>query len=57
MIYVLADEFGPLPKVDGELTLDGVKYLVSDAVDEDGLYSLSLQANKTSVRSRNQVFT
>ena len=57
LIYVLADEFGPLPKVDGELTLDGVKYLVSDAVDEDGLYSLSLQANKTSVRSRNQVFT
>lgn len=57
LIYVKASEFGPLPKVNGTLFLDGVQYLVSDAVDEDGLYSLSLQANKTSVRSRNQVFT
>lgn len=47
LIYVLADEFGPLPAVGRTLTLDGKVYLISDAIDEDGVYSLSLEANKT----------
>ena len=47
LIYVKADEFGPLPAVNHSLVLDGRTYLVTDAINEDGLYSISLQANDT----------
>lgn len=47
LIYVLADEFGTLPAVGRTLILDGKTYVISDAIDEDGIYSLSLEANKT----------
>ena len=47
LIYVLADEFGPLPAVGRTLVLDGKTYVISDAINEDGIYSLSLEANKT----------
>lgn len=47
LIYVLADEFGALPAVGRTLNLDGKTYVISDAVDEDGIYSLSLEANRT----------
>ena len=47
LIYVKAEEFGPLPPVGRTLTLDKKSYLISDAVDEDGIYSLCLEANKT----------
>lgn len=49
LIYVLADEFGALPAVGRTLNLDGKIYIISDAIDEDGIYSLSLEANKTTV--------
>lgn len=49
LVYVLADEFGPLPAVGRTLTLDGKVYIISDAIDEDGIYSLSLEANKTTI--------
>ena len=49
LIYVLADEFGALPAVGRTLILDGKTYVISDAIDEDGIYSLSLEANKTTV--------
>lgn len=47
LIYVLADEFGALPAVGRTLILDGKTYIISDAINEDGIYSLSLEANKT----------
>jgi hypothetical protein len=51
MIYVLADEFNKhfnsLPAVGRTLILDGRKYLVSDAQDEYGIYSISLGSNET----------
>lgn len=47
LIYVRADYFGALPPVGRTLTLDGKMYTISDAVDEYGVYSLSLEANKT----------
>lgn len=51
MIYVHADEFDALfkglPGVGRTLTLDGRKYLVTDAQDEYGIYSISLGANET----------
>lgn len=47
LIYVRAEEFGPLPAVGTILRLDGKTYTISDVVNEDGIYSLSLEANKT----------
>lgn len=47
LIYVSAEDFGKLPAVGRILTLDGKTYTISDAIDEDGIYSLCLEANKT----------
>lgn len=47
LIYVKAEDFGRLPPVGRILTLDGKSYTISDAVDEAGIYSLCLEANKT----------
>lgn len=47
LIYVSAEEFGKLPAVGRILTLDGRTYTISDAIDEDGIYSLCLEANRT----------
>ena len=47
LIYVKAEDFGKLPAVGRVLTLDGKAYTISDAIDEDGIYSLSLEANRT----------
>lgn len=47
LIYVRADDFGPLPAVGRVLTFDRKTYIISDAINEDGIYSLSLEANKT----------
>ena len=43
LIYVRADDFGKLPAIGRVLTLDGKTY----TIDEDGIYSLSLEANRT----------
>lgn len=48
LIYVRAADFGALPAVGRLLQFDGKNYLISDAIDEDGIYSLSLEANKSS---------
>ena len=47
LIYVKAEEFGKLPAVGRILVFDGKSYTISDAVDEDGIYSLCLEANRT----------
>ena len=47
LIYVKASDFGGLPKVKIIVKLDGRSYTVSDAINEDGIYSISLEANKT----------
>ena len=47
LIYVSAKDFGKLPAVGRVLTLDGKSYTISDAIDEDGIYSLCLEANRT----------
>ena len=44
IFYVLAKNFGPLPAVGRLLTLDDRKYRIIDAVNEDGIYSISLEA-------------
>lgn len=47
LIYVKAEDFGKLPAVGRTLTLDGKMYIVSDSINEDGIYSIYLEANKT----------
>ena len=48
LIYVKADDFGPLPAIGRLLTFDKKSYIITDAINEDGIYSLCLEANKTS---------
>lgn len=47
LIYVRAKDFGPLPMVGAALKLDGVNYRVTDATNEDGLFSIHLEANRS----------
>jgi len=46
LMYVAADDFGPLPKQGSVLKLDGKTYRVADAIDEYGVYSITIEANK-----------
>lgn len=46
LIYVAAADFGPLPKQGSILTLDKRTFRVVDAIDEDGIYSIILEANR-----------
>lgn len=47
LIYVKAKDFGQLPAVGSGLTLDGRTYRIMDAMNEDGLYSIHLEANRS----------
>lgn len=47
LIYVRAEDFGPLPAIGRVITFDKKSYIVADAINEDGIYSLCLEANKT----------
>lgn len=46
LIYVAASDFGSLPKQGSILTLDKRTFRVVDAIDEDGVYSITLEANR-----------
>lgn len=46
LIYVAADEYGPLPKQGSMITFDGRRYTVADAINEGGVYSITLEANR-----------
>lgn len=46
LIYVPADAFGALPKPQRVLTVDGKAYQIVDAIDEMGVYSIYLEANR-----------
>lgn len=47
LIYVKADDFGALPAIGRAIMLDGKRYLVIDAVDEQGVYSITMEGNRT----------
>ncbi|WP_233460736.1 hypothetical protein [Enterocloster lavalensis] len=47
LFYVLAQDYGPLPAVGRRLELDGKQYIISDAINEDGIYSISLEAQRS----------
>lgn len=46
LIYVAASDFGAMPKQGSILNLDGKVYRVADAVDEYGVYSITIEANR-----------
>ena len=47
LIYVKAKDFGPLPAVGSVLKVDGSIFKVTHATNEDGLYSIHLEANRS----------
>lgn len=47
LIYVKADEFGSLPAIGRAIMFDGRRYMVLEAVDEQGVYSITMEANRT----------
>lgn len=46
LIYVAATDYGPMPKQGTLIKFDGRPYKVADAISEDGVYSLTLEANR-----------
>ncbi len=47
LIYVKAKDFGALPAVGSVLRLDETVFKVTDATNEDGLYSIEMEANRS----------
>lgn len=47
LIYVDAVDFGPLPAQGSLFTLDRRKYRVADAISEGGVYSITVEANRS----------
>lgn len=46
LMYVAASDFGAMPAQGSILKLDGKIYRVADAIEEDGVYSITIEANK-----------
>ena len=46
LIYVSATDYGPMPKQGTLIKFDGRPYKVADAISEDGIYSITLEANR-----------
>ena len=44
LFYVLGRDFGPLPAIGRALSLDGKQYVITDSINESGIYSISLEA-------------
>lgn len=47
LFYVAAEDFGPLPTPGNILNLDGKEYAITEAENEDGIYSINLEATRS----------
>ncbi|MFG6383459.1 MAG: hypothetical protein K1V96_04285 [Lachnospiraceae bacterium] len=47
LVYVSAIDYGPLPGVGKPIIIDNRTFLVTDSLNESGVYSLHLEANKS----------
>ncbi len=47
MIYVTAEELGPPPAIGRLFSVDRKDYSVMDVINEDGIYSILLEANRS----------
>ena len=43
LVYVSAQDYGKLPKQGSRIVMDGYLYMVADAIDEGGVYTLTLE--------------
>ncbi len=46
LVYASALDFGPLPGIGKPVVIDGLTFIVADSINESGVYSLHLEANK-----------
>ena len=46
-MFVASEDFGILPKQGALVTLDRKRYQVMDATDESGIFSITLEANRS----------
>ena len=46
LIYVKAEDFGILPYIGRQIIFDNDQYTITEAVNEDGIYCLTMEANK-----------
>lgn len=47
LLYIAAKDLGRLPPVGSLLKVDGTDYKVEDAIDEDGIYSITMGVNRS----------
>ena len=47
LIYVSALDYGPLPGVGKSVKIDGTTFIVTDSLNESGVYSIHLEANRS----------
>lgn len=47
LIYVKASDFGVLPAIGRQIMFDGKRYLVTDSTDEQEMYAITMEANRT----------
>lgn len=47
LVYLRADEYGALPAEGKVMNIDGRPYLITRSVDEDGIYSIEVEAMKS----------
>lgn len=48
LIYVSAEQYGSKPKAGSIIVLDNKKtYKVADCIEEDGIYSITMEANRS----------
>ena len=47
LIYVKADDFGALPVIGRQIVFDGKRDMVTDSTDEGGVYTITMEANRT----------
>ena len=46
LIFVSAEDYGPLPRLGSPLNFDERTYKVTDAVSEDGIYSITIEEHR-----------
>jgi hypothetical protein len=47
LMYVSADDYGQMPKQGSVIIVDKRRYIVADAIDEGGVYSITLEVNRS----------
>lgn len=47
LFYVRASDFGRMPSVGSVLEFDRKRYIVTNAINEDGIYSVEAEANRS----------